>query len=403
MIARAVQGGAGSRLDRWNGFVVLFVAAWMPLLAYLAPLGFAPLAALGGLLALPMLRSHRRIDHWPAVVLVLLLGWMALTTLWSPHRPDELTEAIAFKLILLTGLGLSMISAFASLNSEAARRGAVALAAGMAVLSLILIADALAGARLYQALKEMIDDPIRPDLARRNIAQGAYVLALMFWPAAQAAARLGWRVAAFPIALMAAAVIAAQRMLDAEAPLYALAAGAVVWLAVRWLGSLAARVLMGAGVAMFTLAPLLMLEGVRAGVIGALRDGMAASWQARLDIWTFTASQAAQHPLRGWGADASRSFGEAIPLHPHNAPLQIWLELGAPGAALAAALVGWTAASLAMMARVNPSHAAAGAAALTAYLMIGALSFGVWQEWWVGLGFLTVAWLAVARRAWPKG
>ena len=53
------------------------------------------------------------------------------------------------------------------------------------------------------------------------------------------------------------------------------------------------------------------------------------------------------------------------------------------------------------MARNNPSQAAAGAGALTAYLVIGGISFGVWQEWWVALGFLTVGCLAMLRRAWP--
>jgi O-antigen ligase len=399
----AGQGGIGTKLGRWNGFVVLFVFALVPLLGYLAPLGFAPLVALGGLMTLPLLPRERRLELWPVVVLGLLLGWMALSTLWSPHQPKDLTSSIAFKLTLLVMLGLSLISALAVMPREAARRGAVLLAAGMAGLSLILIADALAGARIYQALKLVIDEPIRPDLARRNIAQGAYVLALMFWPAAQAVGRLGWRMAAFPVALMVAAVLAANRMLDADAPLFALAAGGVVWLAVRWLGPVAVRILLAAGVAAFTLAPLLMLEGVRTGLIGLLRNGFAASWNARLDIWTYVASQASVHPLRGWGVDASRSFGELIPLHPHNAALQIWLELGAPGAALAGALIGWIAACIAIMARTNPSHAAAAAAAMTAYLVIGALSFGVWQEWWVALGLLTVAALAVLRRAWPRG
>jgi len=144
-----------------------------------------------------------------------------------------------------------------------------------------------------------------------------------------------------------------------------------------------------------------MLEGVRTGVMRFLHRHVAESWDARLDIWAYVSIVTAEHPLRGWGLDSSRTFGAAIPLHPHNAALQVWLELGAPGAALFGALVGWIAASLAVLARVQPSQAAAGAGALTAYLMIGALSFGVWQEWWVALGCLTVASLAVVRRAWP--
>ncbi len=388
--------------DRWSGFVVVFIMAWVPLVAYLAPLGFAPHVGVAGLLALPLLWRERRLDAWPLAVLALLMAWMAISITWSPHQPKSPTNSVAFRLALQMLAGLSMISAFASLPREAARRGAVVLAVGVCALSVLLIADALIGARIYMAFKTLIKDPIRPDLAQRNIAQSTYVIALLFWPAAQVCARLGWRTAAFPIALMTAAIFASESLLLRDAPLFAVIAGGVVWLAVRWIGPAAARVLLVLAVMLFTLAPLLMLEGVGSGLIEALHRAAPESWDARLDIWAFAAAMTTENPLRGWGLDASRSFGRAIPLHPHNAALQVWLELGAPGAALFAALAGWIAASLAMVARTHPSQAAAGAGAMTAYLVIGSLSFGVWQEWWVALGCLTIAALAVVRRAWPQ-
>jgi hypothetical protein len=39
------------------------------------------------------------------------------------------------------------------------------------------------------------------------------------------------------------------------------------------------------------------------------------------------------------------------------------------------------------------------AGALVSYLVIGALSFGVWQEWWLGLGALTLIACGLARAA----
>jgi hypothetical protein len=54
--------GPGTRrrgARRWLSGVAIFVAVMTPLLAYLAPLGFAPLLALAGLLALPGLRLTR--------------------------------------------------------------------------------------------------------------------------------------------------------------------------------------------------------------------------------------------------------------------------------------------------------------------------------------------------------
>lgn len=64
----------------------------------------------------------------------------------------------------------------------------------------------------------------------------------------------------------------------------------------------------------------------------------------RMYIWDFVAEKIAEKPLLGWGIGASKrlgtdaegvvtdprfgKLGEPIPVHPHNAILQIWLEFG---------------------------------------------------------------------------
>ena len=395
--------GAGGR---WAAFTALFAMAWIAPLAYLAPLGFAPMVSLTGLLAIPLFFGPARrwpLPLWPVVILALMMFWAAISRSWSPYvDTHSVTARTAFKITAQIALSLTMISGLLLLPAKAARKAAAVLAAALVVLSLILLADAASGVRIYRALKLMIDQPISYELGRRNIAQGCYVIALLFWPAAYAAGRLGWRVAIFPLSLMVLAVVVGEHVLLADAPLMALAAGGLAWLAVRWIGPLAARLLVVCGIALFCLAPLVIQEGVRNGAIDWLHGKAPASWDARLDIWTFVCALVAEHPLRGWGLDASRSFGSAIPLHPHNGPLQIWLELGAAGAALTAALIGWIGSVLASQARVNSSLAAAGAGSLTAYLVIGSLSFGVWQEWWLALGGLAAACVVIVARAWPQ-
>ena len=86
-------------------------------------------------------------------------------------------------------------------------------------------------------------------------------------------------------------------------------------------------------------------------------------------------------------------------MHPHNAALQIWMELGLIGA-VAAALV-W-AAVFSGLSRPRPSApAAAACAATTAYLTFGAVSFGVWQEWWLALGAVCALISILVLRARP--
>jgi O-antigen ligase len=396
-----LRGGAG---DRWTAFVALFAMAWIMPLAYLAPLGFAPMVGLTGVLAIPLLVGPGRrwpLPLWPVAILVALFGWAAITRLWSPYVDTHgFAERTAFKIVMQAATAIAMIAAFSLLSQKAARKAAAVLVGALVLLALILLADILAGVRIYQSLKAMIGEPISYELGRRNIAQGCYVLSLLFWPAAYAAGRMGWRVAIFPLGLMALTIVLGEHFLLADAPLMAFAAGSVAWLAVRWLGPLAARPLVLFGIALFCLAPLVVQEGVRSGAIGALHRLVPASWDARLNIWAFVSALIAEHPLRGWGLDASRSFGSAIPLHPHNGAIQIWLELGALGAALAGALIGWIGSTLTATSRINPSLAAAGAGSLTAYLVIGSLSFGVWQEWWLALGGLAAGCVVLVGRGW---
>jgi O-antigen ligase len=93
--------------------------------------------------------------------------------------------------------------------------------------------------------------------------------------------------------------------------------------------------------------------------------------------------------------------GEILPLHPHNAVLQVWLELGGVGVLLGFGALAFTlgaafrAPDLAH--RVSRAVLAAGAAA---GISVALISFGIWQEWWIAsLGLLAAALAGAARLA----
>jgi O-antigen ligase len=139
---------------------------------------------------------------------------------------------------------------------------------------------------------------------------------------------------------------------------------------------------------------------------------LRASAHHRLVIWNWTAERIGERPLLGWGFDASRAMpgretqvaaympldeyglrmeGDVLPLHPHDAILQWWLELGVLGAALGAALAVW----IWLLAGRTGAFALALAAAAMPPLL---LSFGVWQSWWLATLFLAAALLRTAPR-----
>jgi O-antigen ligase len=267
------------------------------------------------------------------------------------------------------------------------------LAWGLAALGLMLIAEAFTGAALYRGLHEQFYEPIRPDLAARNLARSTFVLGLL-WPVAAVGAMrvkgMGWL--SLP---MAVGTVVGAIAFDADAPAIGVALAAVVTVAaLRWPGD-APRLLGGLAALAYIVMPALIVLGRAATHAFHLNAPLPLSWAQRVGYWTHAADWIADHPLRGWGLEASREFGPGIVLHPHNGPLQVWLELGAVGA-LAAAAVWWLA--LGRLARPKADLVAAATAGSAAvYLLFGGVNFGLWQEWWLALAALVVVVAAAAK------
>lgn len=381
-------GPTRDRLGVWCGWVLAAAAALAPLFAWLGPLGFAPLVGVAGLLCAPAFRIGAR-EAPLALVLLLAVAWAALSTLWSPHRPDELEDSTALKLALQATLYWAAWCAARRADPRLRRLTLRIFAWGLAAYGVVLLVEAFTGAGVYRALRTAIGDPIRPDLAQKNIAQGSFALALL-WPVALAggirAGAPAWL--ALPMAA-GTALLASHFLTDAPTLAVGLAMG-VGGLVLVWPRS-APRALAVATALLMVVMPLLILAIRPLGLGGKLPE----SWAQRVGYWNYALERIAEHPWRGWGLDASRAFSPYIQLHPHNGPLQLWLELGVFGAA-AAALV-W-AFGFRRLARDERSLVAAAAAASAAvYVFFGAVSFGVWQEWWLALGVLAAVIAAMAE------
>jgi O-antigen ligase len=189
--------------------------------------------------------------------------------------------------------------------------------------------------------------------------------------------------------------------LHVDTPILALVVSTAVFLMIWKTGRVGLMILLVGVAAYFALAPLLVhwiapLDPlhIAEGEVGK------ESWGARIALWRFAADRILERPLFGWGLDASRAFPDFIPLHTHDAAMQLWLELGLVGAALTAVFFVWLIGRIDKLEAVDRPAAAAAAASLSAYLVVGALSFGAWQEWWLALAALaSAAVIALVRAA----
>jgi O-antigen ligase len=131
---------------------------------------------------------------------------------------------------------------------------------------------------------------------------------------------------------------------------------------------------------------------------------LKASAMHRVMIYQFGAKNVMENPWFGWGMDASRSipggskeiekiscknpdgltteisFGDNLPLHPHNAGLQIWLELGVFGSVLLIVSVLLLIKRFEEELNSDNGRAVLAATFCSAYI-IYSISFGLWQSW----------------------
>ncbi len=80
----------------------------------------------------------------------------------------------------------------------------------------------------------------------------------------------------------------------------------------------------------------------------------------------------------------------AIPLHPHNSILQLWLELGVIGIVLFYILLYKIINKIYDIKKINPKYAAFGLASFFQIFLIGQFSYGFWQTWWISIIFINI-------------
>lgn len=366
-----------------------------PLLGWAGSLGFAPAVALAGLLTALSVRIRTE-DRALLLALFTALVWACASAFWSPWRPADLDEQTGLKLVFMLALYGCAVSAARAVPEARLPRLLSGLATAAGVLALFLLFEALTSAAGYKVLLGLIGQAVRPDYAIKNVAQGLYVLTLLAPPAlAAVSGRTRWILGL----VLGAGIIGPALVFGYDAPLLALACAILAAGLVLGLPSLGPRLLAGLSAGGFLLAPVLAKGAFALGLDERIAPLLSESWLQRLGYWGKAVDWIWARPLPGWGLDASRAFGPGIQLHPHNAPLQIWMELGLIGA-VAAAIV-WASIFSGLSRPVRTPAAAAATATAVAYLIFGAVSFGVWQEWWLALGALSALACILVLRARP--
>ena len=387
---------AAARAPRWYGVLIIVLFALVMPIGYLGDEGEALVSAIGGAAALSFV-LQRRPPSIGVLILAALTVWAVASFAWSPmlavqahpHTYKQFQAIIAPKLLFQLVVNCALVSGALKLASDQRARALDWMSWTLVGAVAIMALDAAAGGKIYNAFNHLFGrHDLTPDLAQRDAARGCYAAALLFWPVALFTAR---RVPLVAPIVAAVAIVTSSVRLGEDAPAVALALSMLVYAGMQVNARIGAWGCTAGSALYFLAAPVVFLP--RGGVTppNLPADIGKASWRVRLDIWRFASQLIRHRPITGYGLDASRAFEPRIPMHPHDAALQLWLELGVPGALLAALFFGWLFHRIGRLAGQDPMWAAIACATAFVYLFIGAVSFGVWQEWWLALGAVAVA------------
>ena len=376
-------------------FFIGTVAFLTPVLGIWTPLGLVPLLAGAAIIGVPLYRWRH--GHFPNMgrglpaVLVLFTGWSAASLFWTSEAGEAARKLGS--LALLVAIGVGYISCARHFADQ--RVVAISLFIGTGFAIVLIGIEVFFGAPLTRLFDgDLPAIPWAEFLNRFN--RGMTIIAILTWPAARAAHRF------HPYAGVALflSAFALSAYMNSAAAMVALALGGTAYVLVRLLPRhRIIEIIGGLAAATILLMPIAADQVPADDTISSVKESLTNSGYHRLLIWKFASDRISERPLLGWGFNASRSIPGAakevdkelpgLPLHPHNAALQWWLELGVPGVILGAALVYMLFGAARRYERHSDRAIAVGM--IVSGLVIALLSYGIWQSWWVATLLLSVA------------
>ncbi|MBI5164231.1 MAG: O-antigen ligase family protein [Magnetospirillum sp.] len=335
-------------------------------------------------------------------VLLPLLVYLAVSLLWTPVPVDAAVawgRVTVLAIAMVLGMGL-----IASLDSDERNTAAMAVLRGGMLLSGLLLAGELYFHLVLPALRSV---GIRlSDDSRNHLNNACAALAVLFWPLVNLAmVRRGPTLATGVFIFGAFALIQGNSL----TPLMSAIGGGLAFAAVVNFGRRAVSWLVGLAVGALVAMPVVVTVVLE---ILSPRRLIDVPWhlQHRLRIWRFALSKWREHPLGGWGFDSSRAipgasdpltglsfvqYAENMPLHPHNNIIQLWLEGGLIGVVLFAVFLALLGGRIRRL--EDPRQMGYASATVTTFLLLGSISFGMWQNWWLATAVLAIVVLRLGQ------
>lgn len=323
--------------------------------------------------------------------LFLFAMWVLLTAIWSP-APELAAETVRrlAAVCVLAPIGIWAVYGCQGEDRLLAQR---AIIAGVFVSLGILVSEAIN----HYAMNRFASPDKEPLEIAGDMGRAASATLTLFW-VAYACLYQQMSDARIRFLLVAVAIFTSLQF-GTDINAVGLAVGTIAALFALSFPRLALGLVSGGTAVLIAAAPLIYPAIARVAFQLVPGDKMPLSYGRRAQMWETASNYIAQKPLTGWGLGAGSTFDTPImyggfewpiiQLHPHAAPLHIWLETGGIGALLAAVtLIMAGGVAIRVFGRYRVATAAL-VGGLTFLFLTWGFSHSAWREWvWTSLATL---------------
>lgn len=395
---------APQRASRFAASLVCVALFITPLLAIPSPKSCAYImivAAFGGLVARLKDRPWRgfTFKSWPlwAWGAVAFMMWALLATGLNGFAHKAVSSFLKTAIVLIAG-GIFLRGAML-VTAEQARRFLNTYIWMFLFCVALYSIENVTGHPLFRLLRGLPFD-VRVETSETN--RSAVALVLMIWPL------MAWllyrKKTITAIGLYAGTLLCVTVTGESQSALMGLVAGGLIYglAALTRFGLWGKKLVFAAALCTLCAMPMITMA-LSQHAASYLAQWRTAAADQRLHIWTAVNHKIVEKPFMGWGLEATRTSAKTVVddvgaykrwetiYHPHNGDLQIWLETGVVGVALACFFL----AGISMV--LLPG--AAPLAQFSAIYAIALVGYGLWQGWWIAVIFLAAGFTKITHTA----
>lgn len=366
-------------------FLPLFGSAVFPLL-------FGSLIPLTGLL---FYLGHRAVfKTWPVIetplkgllpLVLSLFALMAASYFWSVN-PDASIERTLKVAGLITAC-FGVVAVAQSCPEDQWQKYKLYFPLGVFIIGAYCAVEFAFDMPLYRLINGDTED-VRPDLMNKNVAVFAMAVPIALY--------LSWKSRSI---LFFCGLVALMGLLMVLTRSQAAQLGLLIMLiasfgCLSFLETLTIRTAFLGLAFLFMMMPWVsptLFDLLAAKVSGDEGLLAAASTALRLENWDFLSRRIMENPLTGFGLDSTRYmvfdteqlyFHNNQIMHPHNAPLQMWIEFGMLGCLWALVFLAFF---YVMLTRLPPLGRRLGFIVFVTIMVFLLVAWSIWASWLVGL------------------